>query len=330
MTKFISCDWGTSALRLWLVDANTLNVLAEAASINGISATFESWKKSGAQETGRLFFYQSLLSEQIKGLESQLNLSLDNIPIVISGMASSSIGMIELPYKEIPFSADGHNLNTEIVEATPEFNHAILMISGAKTTDDAMRGEETQLVGCLKENATEERLFIFPGTHSKHIIIKDGEVVSIKTYMTGEFFYLLSKKSILSNDVEEDQQLTDATNTKGFTQGVSDSQHSSLLHSSFRVRTNNLFKKLSKKENYYYLSGLLIGTELKELIGVKVPITIIGEESLIKYYSIALAQLGLHGIRYQDAAKAVINGHYKLLSLYQSKLKLATASLKNK
>lgn len=48
-------------------------------------------------------------------------------------------------------------------------------------------------------------------------------------------------------------------------QGVNDAINSNLLNVAFRVRTNNLFAKLSKKENFDYLSGLLIAAGLKEL-----------------------------------------------------------------
>ena len=216
-----------------------------------------------------------------------------------------------------------------MIEATAEFNHAMLIISGARTADDAMRGEETQLIGCLNEIDKEEQLFIFPGTHSKHVGVKDGKIVDVKTYMTGEFFGLLSKKSILSNDIEEDQSILNADKAKIFEKGISDSLHSTLLHSSFRVRTNHLFDKLSKKENYYYLSGLLIGTELKELMNIEIPITIVGDQLLMSYYTTALVKLGLHGIQYQHAAKAVINGQYRIFSLHQSKL-TTTVSINNK
>ncbi len=65
-----------------------------------------------------------------------------------------------------------------------------------------MRGEETQLIGCLK-SGKQDGFFIFPGTHSKHVEVEDGMVKDFKTYMTGEFFELLSQKSILLNSVEE-------------------------------------------------------------------------------------------------------------------------------
>ena len=45
MPKFISCDWGTSALRLRIIDIDKMSVLAEAVSAQGISGTFELWKQ---------------------------------------------------------------------------------------------------------------------------------------------------------------------------------------------------------------------------------------------------------------------------------------------
>jgi len=328
MKKFISCDWGTSALRLRLVDTNNISVLAEAVTSHGISGTFDLWKQSGKQESERLSFYQSVLAEQISKIEEQLGLSLQHTALFISGMASSSIGMMELPYKEAPFSTDGHDLNIKIIEATNDFKHTILMISGVKTEDDAMRGEETQLIGCLNGGDKEDQLFIFPGTHSKHINVKNREVVDIATYMTGEFFELLSKKSVLSNNVEENHDLLNSDNLKSFEKGVADSLDSNVLHSSFMVRTNQLFGKLSKQENYQYLSGLLIGTELKELISRKISFNVVSDELLRKFYGTALRKLGINKVKYMDAGKAVMKGHCKIYNLYKPKLATGNTFIK--
>ena len=319
MPKFISCDWGTSTLRLRTIDMDKMSVLAEALSSQGISGTFDLWKQSGKKEAERLFFYQSILAGQIEKLEGQLDFSLQDVPLIISGMASSNIGMLELSYKEVPFSADGHDVYIETIEATDDFKHLILMISGAKTPNDVMRGEETQLIGCLIDDK-EDQLFIFPGTHSKHVMVKNGKVQDFKTYMTGEFFELLSKKSIISNAVEENTTLSNDDILKSFEKGVADSLHSNILHGSFLVRTNYLFEKLSKEENYCYLSGLLIGTELNVIINISMPITVVSDGSLMKFYSAALRKLGVDKVRYLDAGKAVMDGHCKIYNLYKSKL----------
>jgi 2-dehydro-3-deoxygalactonokinase len=322
MPKFISCDWGTSVLRLRVVDINTRVVLAEVAGLTGISGTFELWKQSGKPEGDRLSFYQAILTKQIIMLEKQLNFSLQHVPLIISGMASSNIGIIELSYKEVPFRTDGHDLYIKTFDATDNFRHKALVISGVKTGDDVMRGEETQLIGCLNDNDKEDRLFIFPGTHSKHVMVKNGKVVDFKTYMTGEFFEVLSKRSILSGAVEDNDSLLNGINLKSFEKGVTDGLYVNILHSSFLVRTNYLFEKLSKKENYHYLSGLLIGTELKELVTIKMPLTVVSDELHIELYRTALQKLGIYDVKYQDAGKEVIKGHTKIYDLHEPELNL--------
>jgi 2-dehydro-3-deoxygalactonokinase len=317
MQNLISCDWGTSALRLRLVDTDKMSVLAETFSEQGISATFDLWKHSGRGENERFSFYQSLLAEEIKKLEGQLNFSIEGAPLIVSGMASSSMGMMELPYKDAPFSTDGHDLEIKIIEPANDFKHTILIISGVKSANDAMRGEETQLIGCLNKEDQEDKFFIFPGTHSKHVRIKDAKMADFKTYMTGEFFELLSAKSILSNVVEKKLSLSDGNNLKSFENGAAAGLQSNLLHSSFLVRTNYLLDKLSKEENYWYLSGLLIGTELKELIAIKIPLTVVSDGLLAKLYSIALGKLGIHKVKCRDAGKALADGHCRIYNLYK-------------
>lgn len=319
MQKFISVDWGTSVLRIRLVDLNNMQVLAEVTNCMGTSPTFDLWKQSGKPEDERLSFYQKILIEEIKKLNEAKNFRTNNLPIIISGMASSSIGMINLSYKEMPFSTNGNDLNVEIIEATNNCKHSILLVSGARTHNDVMRGEETQLIGSIDNSEKEEQLFIFPGTHSKHAQVKNSTVTGFKTYMTGEFFELLTKKSILSNSVEKVDDLSNAGNLKSFEKGIEDSLHVNILNGSFQVRTNDLFKKLSKQENYCYLSGLLIGTELKEL-NPHTSCTIVCDEMIRKFYNAALRKLNITKVKYFEAGNAVIKGHCIFFNLYKTAL----------
>lgn len=317
MQNLISCDWGTSALRLRIINIDKVTVLAETVSSMGISTAFDLWKQSGKHADERLSFYQSILAEHTRKLEEQLDFSLRDVQLIVSGMASSSIGMMELPYKETPIGTDGHDLYIKIIEATDYFRHAILLISGVKTLDDAMRGEETQLTGCLNGNDKDEQLFVFPGTHSKHILVKNGQVIDIKTYMTGEFFDILSKKSILSVSVEEGDGLINSNNRVSFEKGITNSAQSNLLHTGFLVRTNDLFGKSSKQENYYYLSGLLIGTELREVIKkVYKKITLVVNEEIKPFYITALKILGVEeskdSLIAENADMALIKGQLKI------------------
>ncbi|MEO8569541.1 MAG: 2-dehydro-3-deoxygalactonokinase [Ginsengibacter sp.] len=319
METFISVDWGTSVLRIRIIDANKKSIITELINPMGIASAFDLWKQSKQPASERISFYQKILLEEIKKLEQKTNVPIQHLPIIISGMASSNIGMKNLSYKEIPFSTDGHDLNVEIIEANNNCSHTMLLISGVRTANDVMRGEETQLIGSINITGEEEHLYIFPGTHSKHAIIKNDEVKDIKTYMTGELFELLSKKSILSNSIEKVADLNDANNLKIFEKGVADSLHLNILNSFFQVRINDLFNKLSKPENYCYLSGLLIGTELKEL-NPGIHCTVTGDESINTFYQAALEKMKIANVICINSGKATVAGHCLFFDSYKNKL----------
>jgi len=318
MEKFISCDWGTSSFRIRLIDASSLAILAERSTEKGIASVYKLWDRHGEGERSRPLFYQAILAEEIEMMEREAGLLLKGTDLILSGMASSSLGMLEMPYKRLPFSTDGSDLLVKTFPATTLFPYELTLISGASTEDDVMRGEETQLVGC-EGDLSEEQLFIFPGTHSKHILVKENKAIGLRTYMTGEFFELLSKKSILADSVDPgapdaNKGLLGSGSLQRFGDGVIDGAYGNLLHSAFMVRTHRLLGTMTKEENYFYLSGLLIGTELGELAGSRKPLTIVSNEVLKNYYETAFRKLGLTGIRFQDAAVAAIRGQRKIVS----------------
>src|SRR5580765_3009969 len=103
MKNFFSCDWGTSSFRLKLIEIESLKVIATETASQGITETFALWKQANQPEEKRISFYSGFITDHIKSIAKKLNESLDRLPIVLSGMASSNIGMIELPYKKMPF-----------------------------------------------------------------------------------------------------------------------------------------------------------------------------------------------------------------------------------
>lgn len=319
MIPYLSCDWGTSSFRLSLVDAENFRIIESENSGNGILTTFNQWKETGNTDPGnRLRFYLNIIRHHINSIEIKAGKILEGVPLIISGMASSSIGIKPLPYQELPFFIDGTGIPSEFVSHTSLFKHDILLISGIKSEDDVMRGEETQLIGMFAEDAMikSDGLYIFPGTHSKHITVKGNQAVSFKTYMTGEFFNLLSRKSILHADLEEDDTLIEGTSKEYFEQAVIAGSESSLLNVCFKVRTNSLFFKLTKKENFHYLSGLLIGAELGEITrNDTITIHLCCGTKLKTYYETALKVLGLKNVYLFNAVsveKAAMIGQYKI------------------
>jgi 2-dehydro-3-deoxygalactonokinase len=309
MKEFISCDWGTSALRIRLIKG-TNDVAAEIKTNSGIASIYKLWQNQ--KVTDRFSFFRTILSEQIAILEQKCGYALDNATVVISGMASSSIGMIELPYREIPFLIDGTDLLTHVINASHDFKHKMIIIAGVSSADDVMRGEETQLVGCNIESTEDEHVIVFPGTHSKHVVVKHQAATGFKTYMTGELFDLLCNKSILSGSVKKDN-IENEINPY-FINGVAEGAELNFLNIIFHVRTNQLFAKLEPLENYHYLSGLLIGTELKDLLQKDFSlVTLVSTGALSNLYSQALHTLGIQNFAQKDADEALIKGQSILL-----------------
>ncbi len=314
MKFFFSVDWGTSTFRLRLVDTISKDVLAEIKTDYGIATAFKCWTETTPQKN-RMAFFQAYLFEQIEKLASTFNESLSNIPVVLSGMASSSIGMMELPYKELPISCDGSDLLLQTIPAMNEnAAYKIVIISGVKSVTDVMRGEETLLAGCNIERDEREQLFIFPGTHSKHILVTNNTVQNITTFLTGELFDLLSTKSILSASIKNDEQ-KDIITDDYFANGVKNGVSTNILNSIFQVRINHLFKKATAQQNYQWLSGLLIGHELKNITTNKPAlITLVSSGGLEKFYVKALGILDLNTkIICINADDALINGQWKVM-----------------
>ena len=311
MKQILSCDWGTSSFRLRLINVTDVTLIAETTEGKGIDVIYNLWLNSGLSE--RINFYKNILLSQIEKLAKG---SLDGIPIMISGMASSSIGITELPYTKIPFKMNDTGLHLYKIPADENCRHEILIVSGLRTDNDVMRGEETMLLGC--DINGDEQLFIFPGTHSKHVKVKDTVVRDFKTFMTGELFDLLSNKSMLAASLEKSDDLAE-TDMEQFKKGVNESVSANLLNNIFHIRTNQLFDKLNKKENYFYLSGLLIGEELKDIQKEKYKyVTVVSSGILSTLYSEALSALGFQNkLRHQNSDKALIKGQIFILNRYQ-------------
>jgi 2-dehydro-3-deoxygalactonokinase len=155
-----------------------------------------------------------------------------------------------------------------------------------------MRGEEVQIFGALQLSGRDSATLVLPGTHSKWAHVDSGRVVHFQTFMTGEVYALMSQHSILGKTLDLSGDFDAAT----FLQGVDQSQQAgSVLHRLFAVRTLGLFDRLSAAQLPSYLSGLLIGEELRtQALGAdSAPVILIGSDTLTQRYSLALQHLGL-------------------------------------
>ncbi|GAA5520688.1 putative 2-dehydro-3-deoxygalactonokinase DgoK1 [Fodinibius salicampi] len=287
---FLGCDWGTSSFRLKLLEWDSGKTLVEISNAAGIKELYKQWSEYRGT-LSRIDFYRSFLNDQISELSKQTEKDLASLPLVLSGMGSSSIGMKELSYTQLPISLSKPKLNVEFIKKTRQFSYDIYLISGVCSSKDVMRGEETQLLGIASKLNIETGCFLLTGTHSKHVFVKENFITAFKTYMTGELFDLISSKSILSNSVEKGEVLNPE---QSFKKGIKLAQEENLLHSLFTIRANDLLNSSEPTDNYDFLSGLLIGTELNELcISQTENIVLWGDSQLTLYYKTALDVLGL-------------------------------------
>lgn len=229
---FISCDWGTSNFRIHAVNRATLEVISSVKSDEGVKARFRKFKAQ--REVPRTEFYLSYLMEEIQKLDIP---HPKNTVIVGSGMLTSSIGMKELPYADLPFSFSGQELLKEGFEL-PDGNRLVL-ISGAKAPNDVMRGEEVQAIGIAEQLPyTGKGVLILPGTHSKHIYFNNGRFERFTTFMTGELYEIISKHSILAPSLQGSEW--NDTYRKPFVDGVKKGLGEGIMPSLFPIRAKSL------------------------------------------------------------------------------------------
>ena len=141
MDHFVSCDWGTTHFRLRLIEAKSLQVLNEFSSGDGVAPL-----SSTASVRQRPSTFENHLKKSVTALlrdHPQLKVST----CLVSGMATSSIGWKELPYAATPQPLDGSALVYEELNLVlaHDTKLRVLLVSGVKTSDEVMRGEEMEL-----------------------------------------------------------------------------------------------------------------------------------------------------------------------------------------
>lgn len=282
---WISVDWGTSRFRVALVAARTGKVLAEHQSDQGV-ASFSRIKAERRADA----FSRCLTN----ALRVVLSPKVRPSTVLVSGMASSSMGWVEIPYAPMPFSLEGTGAIMRNIEALEIAGHGVpvRLISGVCSRRDVMRGEESQLVGLAALGLLPESgdcTVILPGTHSKHARIQFGVMTDFQTYMTGELFDLLQQSATLAPGP------SGVFSKRDFLSGVEEGKSVSLSSALFRVRSRRLLEPRGDRGVSDFLSGILVGSELASLCGraVSEEVLVVGSAAMTKLYETALKHLHL-------------------------------------
>lgn len=272
MTRYadwIAVDWGTSNLRAWAMRG--MEPVAEAGSEKGMGKV-----EAGGFETALLEIIDPWLGA-------------DRTPVIACGMVGARQGWIEAPYAQVPCPPVGAS-SVSAPTTDPRIDVTILPGLSQTKPADVMRGEETQIAGYLAEDPEFNGILCMPGTHTKWVQISAGEVVSFRTYMTGELFALISTQSVLRHSMD-DRFDSDAF-LAAVRDGMADPQ--ALAGRFFGLRAEGLLAEPTPGAAKARLSGFLIGSELAAAkpywLGQR--IALLGAGKLNELYGRALAAEG--------------------------------------
>ncbi len=277
--QLIGVDWGSTGFRAFLFGQNGAVLETRTAA-------------AGASQMTDAQAFASTLHHYTA--DWQQNHAL---PVIACGMVGSRHGWQEVPYALC--AAHSAQLGAALGQIR---NTNVYLVPGLITaaTDlppDVMRGEETQIVGALHAvaQARAASCIVLPGTHSKWVQIADEKIIDFATHMTGELFAVLRNHSVLGRLLPLEAQPFEPT---AFLAGVGAAQRDGqlgVMHQLFAVRTLGLTEKLSAQGLADYLSGLLIGHEIRaglvwrNAAGLDgTPLVLVGEPALCQRYRHAM------------------------------------------
>lgn len=272
--RLIGLDWGTSSLRAYLMDEDgrVLETRERPWGIRHLPAG---------------------------GFDAALDSTLagwPDLPLLASGMVGSRGGWREVPYVELPANLDAVVRALGFVDSAS--GRRVHLVPGLRNviTADVMRSEETEIFGALalQPALAARSALLLPGTHSKWVNVLDGRVVDFATAMTGELYTALRHHTILGAGLGKDDPPFDQ---EAFGRGAHcarDSGAAGALSRLFSTRALVLTGQLAQSGVPDYLSGLLIGEELRGAIAAgrvntSTPLQLIGNPALCRRYMVAAA-----------------------------------------
>jgi 2-dehydro-3-deoxygalactonokinase len=281
----IGIDWGTTSFRAYRI-ARDGSIRDRRASTRGILNVPD----------GR---FGDTLREEIGPW-----LALGEDRVLLSGMIGSRQGWKEAPY--LPCPATPAAIAAALTDI--EFDWAqVKLVPGLSGTDAAgvaevMRGEETQVIG-IPALLANGGIACLPGTHSKWVRVEPGRIVEFTTHMTGEVYAALRGHTILGRTIRDG-----APNSAAFEAGVQRAgDQGGVLHHIFGVRAQTLTGQLAETDAGAYLSGILIGHEIRAgLAGHPgAVVQVIGAPDLTQLYATAITACGGFAERHDGDAAAL-------------------------
>lgn len=215
--------------------------------------------------------------------------------VYLAGMITSRNGWVETPYAQAPASLN--DILAKAVTKKVDGLAPLIFLPGVSVQHplpDMMRGEELKIIGAMAQGSG---LVALPGAHTKWAIVEDGSIAGFATYMTGEIAALLKANSLVGRLIPAQS----ADNPEAFLRGVKLARNrgigGNVLRRIFSARSMVLFDELAPADISDYLSGLLIGAEIDEVLQEfgqpDKHVTLIGPAALCSRYALALHEAGM-------------------------------------
>ncbi len=291
MSHLIGVDWGNSNARAFRFDAEGA-VVSERQRPCGILAI----KNHG---------FEAALADLVGDW-------LDGAPpaLLLCGAIGSRQGWLEAPYAPCP--AGEADLIAALKPLPTRLGPAWIVPGvNADTPDhvEVLRGEETKTLDALA--AGWEGVVVSPGTHSKWLRLSGGRITAIRSFMTGELYAVLRAHSILGALMEPGPH-DPAAFELGVTRALTDQAVTSLLLS---VRAEGLFGRIAPAAAASFLSGILIGAEVRGGLAwceAGTPLRLIASPGLEGLLTRALVLAGRDDVIIDDASTATARGLWRI------------------
>ncbi|MBE1875670.1 2-dehydro-3-deoxygalactonokinase [Myceligenerans pegani] len=283
----LAVDWGTTAFRAWLLDDSGA-VTDRVTSADGSLRVSE--RADSPSERAEVF------RDAFVGRCGPWLTANPGVPVLAAGMVGSDHGWAGAGYLDVP--ADLRELAGRLT-VVPAGESVVHLVPGLRVTGpdpDVMRGEEVQLRGVLAATTDHSATVVLPGTHTKWVRLDGGCVTGFTTAMTGELYGLLLRDSTLSRLAARraGPEITTAF-TRGLEAAERQGDERGLGALLFTARTLALAGRLESGEVADYVSGLLVGDEVRHALqgasaGV---VTVCGSPSTAPRYRHALERAGV-------------------------------------
>ena len=294
--RFILVDWGTTRVRAYLVEGETITDRVEADE--GVSAL------SKGQHAG---VFRRLCGPWLEGEP--------DLPVALVGMVGSREVWVEAPYATCPAApADVARAMIEVDLGGGRSGHIVpgLSCEPSPGAVDVMRGEETLAFGA----GVDAGLICLVGTHPKWVEMRGGRLHRFATYLTGEMYALMRHHSMVGRPATEPED------PAGFDLGLDAAERNAgagrvgLLHLLFGARAATVTRRLPPTALGPYISGLLTGDEINGAFSqFEKPesVTVIADGPRAEIFAKALAR---HGVRaaVKEPVEALVAGLGRILA----------------